>query len=213
VAFVALFLVSFKPVLNGTKAPQRKAPPPPQSKKSRRLVFAFPHHPTAPLNDDLVRLREHEGGRLTLDRLSIAGLLVDALQVDLDTVLSCLLDRSLLGLVRLDTVKEIVAALGVLNVLNANVDALGDDASVNDLVYDDSDRRLGDVIDDTSSAMVELVRHTLLNLGVGNDIYVVSDLVRLQVRAKSNRSVLSEVNREQIAGASSVSVGVRHDIL
>ena len=54
----------------------------------------------------------------------------------------CLL---LLGLVGLDAVKEVLAALGVLHMLHAHGHPLGKDLTSHTLVHDDADSVFGDV--------------------------------------------------------------------
>ncbi len=79
------------------------------------------------------------------------------LQVDGGAVGTGLL---LLGGVLLDTAQEVVTRARGLDVLDADVDALLHVAVVDLLVNDDADRGLGDVVDDTSLAVVDLEGHT-----------------------------------------------------
>jgi hypothetical protein len=53
--------------------------------------------------------------------------------------------------VRLDTIQEFLTALGVLDVLNAKVNTLLHVAVTDLLVNNDTNRRLGDVENDTST--------------------------------------------------------------
>ena len=147
------------------------------------------------------------------------------------------LDAGLLGLllqlgVLLDAVQEVVAALAMLDVLNANIDALGDDSVAHALVHDHADGGLGDVVDDagfsinrpsvsTSIAryarptslnlpVVELERHTTVLRRVTLDVHDVADLVRLHVRGQVDRALLAEIAREEVARARAQTKRVRH---
>ena len=110
----------------------------------------------------------------TLDDGAGAGVASAALELLADTIF--LAGGGLGALVRGDAGKEINTALGGLDVLNTDVDALLLDAAVHELVDDDADGGVGDVEDDTGAAVVELVGHTLLDGGVDLDVNVVSDL-------------------------------------
>lgn len=97
-------------------------------------------------------------GGETLDNVGLTGLSRLALQMQVDALLLGLL--LLLGVLT-DTADEILTGAGVLDVLEADVDALLEVAVADDLVQDDADGRLGHVVDDTGLAVVDLVGHTV----------------------------------------------------
>lgn len=81
-----------------------------------------------------------------------------ALQVEVDALL---LSLALLDGVLLDTVDELLTGAGVLDVLDADADALLEVAVADALVQEDTDRGLGDVVDNASLAVEDLVGHTV----------------------------------------------------
>jgi len=90
--------------------------------------------------------------------------------------------RLLLELViELHTLKEVITALGVLDVLNAQVNALGDDAIANTLVNNNTNSMWSHIVDNTSFAMVELVWHALVNGRICRNINNVTNFVNLQI--------------------------------
>lgn len=93
-----------------------------------------------------------------LDEVGLTGTNGLTLQVDVDTLL---LGLALLDGVLLDTLDEVLAGAGVLDVLNADADTLLEVAVVDLLVEDDTDGGLGDVVDDTGLTVVDLVGHTV----------------------------------------------------
>ena len=121
-----------------------------------------------------------------------------------------LLGSKLLVLVLLDALQEVLTALRLLHMLDANVDSLLHDA-VSDLLVDlHTDGSGGHTPDNTGSTVVELVGHALLDGGVGNNIDVVSNLVGGHVGLERRHTMLAEGAREEISGVASVTVGARH---
>lgn len=120
-------------------------------------------HPKNPLDGGLVGDRSNVLWLVVLgaDGASLTWLRWLSLQVD---VLASLLGVSLLSSVGLDTGQELVTRTRVLDVLDTDVDALLDVAVADLAVEDDTDGGLGDVVDNTSLSVVDLV--WLLNAGV-----------------------------------------------
>ena len=87
-----------------------------------------------------------------LDGESLAGGSLNAAGLGL-----CLLD-----LVGVDSVEEVLSALGVLDVLQADVDALGEDLAADALVDHNTNGALGHVEHTPSLAVIGLVGHALL---------------------------------------------------
>jgi hypothetical protein len=90
--------------------------------------------------------------------VGIPGLEGLTLQVNVDALL---LRESPLGSVLLDAVHEFLTALGVLDVLDANVHALLEVSVADTLVDDDTKGGLGDVVDDTGLSVIDLVGHAI----------------------------------------------------
>ena len=110
--------------------------------------------------------------------------------------------RSLVGLiVRLAAGEEVRAAVGVLHVLDADVDALLKDAAIDELVHTDTDGGLGNVEDDTGAAVVVLVGHTLVDGGISEDVNVVTDLDGHHVLGEVDGSLLPEILGKHVARA------------
>jgi hypothetical protein len=104
------------------------------------------------LNQSLVRDRSDGLGEVALgrDMTSLTGLSRKSLQDNLDTSLSGFLA---LASVLLDTVEELLAALGVLDVLNTDVDTLLHVTVADTLVDNDTNSRLGDVVNNTGTTV------------------------------------------------------------
>lgn len=83
---------------------------------------------------------------------SLTGL--DGLPLE-DNLLSGLGGLDLLGGVGLDSVQELLSALGVLDVFDSDVDSLLHVSTVDDLVTDDSNTSGRDVVDNTGLSVVD----------------------------------------------------------
>ena len=138
---------------------------------------------------------------------SNTGLGVNALDVN---SLSSGLGVSFLLIVLADTVLEGLTAGGHTDVLDTDVNALGDDAVSNALVHNDTDGMGGHVEDSASLSVVELVGHTSLDGTISDDIDVVTNAVRDKVLAEGRDTVLSESLAEKISCASSKTETVGH---
>jgi hypothetical protein len=103
-------------------------------------------------------------------------------------------------IVGLDTLQEILTALGVLNVLNADVEALLDNAVADLLVDNDTNGTRSDVPDNAGTAVVELVGHALVDGTVTLDIDVVSDAEGRQIGAHVRKAMAPEGLGEQVTG-------------
>lgn len=137
----------------------------------------------------------NDGLRVVLswrDNMGLTRLSRLPLEVDMDALL---LGFTSLDGVLLDTAKEVLTRSGVANVLDADVDALLDVAVADTLVDNDTDSGLGHVVDDTSPAMVDLVRHTVRVLSHDSLLgYSISRACRFPGTAKPMETMLGRTN-------------------
>jgi len=148
-----------------------------------------------------------DGGDLSISsrsskEVSLPGCLGVTLQVNL---LASLTSSLLGGLVGLDTLKDLLLTLGLADVLDTDVDTLLEDTSIDELVHTNTDSGLGDVENDTSTSVVVLVRHTLVDGRVGEDIDVVTDLNREEVLGEVGHTMLPELLGKHVARTRSLS--------
>jgi hypothetical protein len=140
-------------------------------------------------------------------KVSLLWELWGTLQVDLDTSLA----GFILGLLVINlSLQNLLLALGLANVFNAHMNTLFKDTSIDKLVDTDTDGRLGNVEDNSSSSVVDLVWHTLVDRRISKDINVVTNLDLHQILRKVDRSVLTVLLSKHMARTRSCSEGVRH---
>jgi len=113
-------------------------------------------------------------------------------------------------IVLVDAVDEGGSRSGHADVLNADMESLGDDAASNTLVDDDTDGVLGDIEDNASLAVVELEGHTFLDGTVGDNINVISLLVDFHHLVHGGDTVSSEGSGEKISCSGALSKCVGH---
>jgi len=121
--------------------------------------------------------------------VGLAGLEVDSLGVDLHAIP---LGLSLLGVILANSSLEGLTALRSADMLNSDVNSLGDDSASVLLVDDDTDGVLGHIENATSLTMVELVRHALVDGTIGDHIDEVVLPVSLHDLGQVDGTVLSE---------------------
>ncbi len=131
------------------------------------------------------------------------GELGSPLQVDLFSGLAGFLLCSLVGYL---TGKNLLLALGLADVLNANVDTLLKDTSIDKLVYTYPNSRLGYVEHDSGTSVVMLVWHTLVDRRISENINIVTNLYVHQVLRKMDGSMLPEFLGKHVPGAGAGSV-------
>ena len=121
-------------------------------------------------------IHELNRGLFGFNKMSFSWENVDSLGVDFH---SLCLGLSLLGIIFSDSSLESFSALTSTDMLDSDVDSLGDDSSSNLFVDDDSNGMLGNIKYSSSLSVVELVWHTLVDATVGNDINVITFSVGL----------------------------------
>ena len=123
------------------------------------------------------------------------------LSLQVDTLSRTIANSSLLGFICLDTLDPFILALGWLDVRSSHVNSLSNDTAIDlntkpirsrssvrqfavcsgstyFLVDNDTDGALVDVEHDTSSAVIVLERHTLVDRGIYLDINILTALYK-----------------------------------
>ena len=120
------------------------------------------------------------------------------------------LGLSLQSVISADSDLESFAASTSADMLNSDVNSLGDDSASVLLVDDHSYCMLSNIENTAGLSVVELEGHALVDAAVSNDINEVAFLVRLHDLRKVHGAMLSEGLGEEVSGSGSVSVTVRH---
>jgi hypothetical protein len=152
-------------------------------------------------------VHELDGGLGDVNDVLVAGLSGDSLGVNLHALN---LGLSLLGVILAHSSLEGLTALASADMLNSDVNSLGDDSASVLLVDDDTDCVLGHIENAASLTVVELVRHALVNGAVSDNIDEITLSVGLHDLGEVHGTVLSEGLGEEMSGSSSVSVTVGH---
>lgn len=93
--------------------------------------------------------------------------------------------------VLLDTADELLSGSGKVDVLDSEVDALLDVAVLDLLVDDNTNSRLGDVVDDTGLTVVDLVWHTVFDVSISCPESKSNSFRRAVCRIDSNSNFLN----------------------
>lgn len=141
------------------------------------------------------------------DEVGFPGLRRLSLQVHLDLGLLGLL---LQFFVPLDSFEEVLSALGVRHVFNADIDLLGDDAVAHSLVDHNGDRVLRYVEDAARLAVVELIRHALLESAIALDVDDVPAFVDFHISGQVFDAMLLEATREHVPRPAPIALRVGH---
>jgi hypothetical protein len=152
-------------------------------------------------------VHELDGCLGDIDDARLSRLLRKSLGVHLDTLG---LGLSLLGVVLAHSSLEGLTALALADMLDSDVNSLGDDSASVLLVDDDSDGVLGHIEHTTGLAVVEFVGHALVDGTVGNDVDEIALSVSLHDLGKVDGAVVSEALAEEVSSSCSVSEAVRH---
>lgn len=146
-------------------------------------------------------------GASSLEEVSFLWKDGGTLEVDLDSSLG----GFSLGLFVLDlALQDFLLALTGSDVLNADMDTLFDNSSIDQLVHTNTNGTLGNIENNSGSAVVSLVGHTLVDGRIGKDVHIVTNLHFSQVLRKVDRSVTTELLGKHVARTRPYTKGVRH---
>mmetsp|Transcript_32539 Transcript_32539/g.41717 ORF Transcript_32539/g.41717 Transcript_32539/m.41717 type:complete len:104 (-) Transcript_32539:53-364(-) len=84
------------------------------------------------------------------------------------------------------------------------------DCSIHEFIDTNSNSTFGDVEDDPSSSMVELVGHTFVLSWICKNIYIIPNFIVYHICRQLRNSICPEALCEHITCACPISIGVRH---
>lgn len=152
-----------------------------------------------------------ESERLVLlghsDEMSLTRLGRLSLEIDDDTLLLGVL---LQLVVFLQTIQKVLATGRVLDVLNADVDLLGDHAGAHTFVDDDADGMFGDIVHPTSLTVVKLEGHTFVESTISLDVDDIATLVDFQESRQLLHTMVAKFTRKEVASATTNTFWVDH---
>lgn len=135
--------------------------------------------------------------------VSLLGCLGVTLELNLLASLLCLL---LCRLIRFLASNDFLLAFGWSDMLNAHMDALLQNFTVDRLVDADSNSRFRDVEHNTGSAVVVFVGHALVDRGISENIDIVTHFHVHEVLRQLDGTMLAKLLREHVARARAGSV-------
>jgi hypothetical protein len=114
------------------------------------------------------------------------------------------------GLVLLLATNDFVEARSVPHVSNVNQDTLLELLLANDFVHRHTHTAGGHVEDHTSTPMIVLERHAVVNSRVGHDVDIVATLEVMHVCGEAGKTISAVGTCELITGVATETMGVRH---
>ncbi len=125
-------------------------------------------------------------------------------------VLVLSLGFSFLGIIFSHSPFESFSALTLSNMLNSNMESLGNDLSSNLFVNYNSNWMLSDIKDSSGLTMIILVGHSFVNTGISNNIDIISLSISCHNFWKRGCTILFESLLEKISSLWSISMSVWH---
>jgi len=161
------------------------------------LIFLSINHQSCPF----LGMECFNGVLSQLQETTFAGLFRSSFQLEFGVLFSCFL---LELCVSFHSIQEILSALGVADMLDANVDSLLHNSVANKFVQFNSNGSGCDVPHNTSLAMVEFVGHSLVDRTNSNNVNNISAMVRFKESLCGESSMFAKGAGKHVAGASAI---------